>query len=274
MRYVSVFLIIFLLASCVSGKERVFTASTPANPVVKTFLGIPLADSVDFIRWKIVLQDKHYSLQCNYGIGKPNTNGFINGGMKIELSGGLEKVKDHYVLHNGSKTLTIAELNTDLLHLLDENKKLLVGNGGWSYTINSIMPSGTGQINMMPPATVLKDSMAFEGRTPCEVPGIISPGTECYKIKWYIILYGNAVMNEPTTYKVYGTNWRKQGNLTGNWKVITGGDGHIMYQLNDDAGKPFITLLKTDDNILVFTGEHGKLLVGDEDFSYTLNRRW
>jgi len=30
--------------------------------------------------------------------------------------------------------------------------------------------------------------------------------------------------------------------------------------------------LKTDENVLVFTDDTGKLLVGDEDFSYTLSR--
>ncbi len=32
-------------------------------------------------------------------------------------------------------------------------------------------------------------------------------------------------------------------------------------------------LLKGDDNILFFVDPNGRLLVGNEDFSYTLNRR-
>jgi hypothetical protein len=35
----------------------------------------------------------HYTLNCNYGIGKPNTNGFINGGKKIELTAFAAKKK-------------------------------------------------------------------------------------------------------------------------------------------------------------------------------------
>ena len=45
-----------------------------------------------------------------------------------------------------------------------------------------------------------------------------------------------------------------------------------MYRLNDKNGKAFIYLLKLDEHILVFTDADGKLLVGNEDFSYTLNR--
>jgi len=148
----------------------------------------------------------------------------------------------------------------------------LVGNGGWSYTLNNIIPLATDQINIRAQQTVLKDSMAFEGRTPCEVPGIIPAGMLCYKLKWYIVLYANAEKNEAGTYKVYGTPWRKQGGRTGKWKIITGKDDRIIYQLNDNNGNEFLYLLKLDEHILVFTDADGKLLVGNEDFSYTMNR--
>jgi hypothetical protein len=44
--------------------------------------------------------------------------------------------------------------------------------------------------------------------------------------------------------------------------------------LNDENGNGFLYLLKLDEHILVFIDAQGKLLVGDEDFSYTLNNRW
>ncbi|MEJ0101316.1 MAG: hypothetical protein WDO19_01635 [Bacteroidota bacterium] len=49
-------------------------------------------------------------------------------------------------------------------------------------------------------------------------------------------------------------------------------NNRVIYQLNDDDGKGFIYLLKPGEQILLFTDEGGKLLVGNEDFSYTLNR--
>jgi hypothetical protein len=69
----SVFLLIFLIVSSAHGEEKKYTGSTPADPVVRLFLDIPLQDSVDFIRWQLTLHDDRYSLDCNYGIGKPNT---------------------------------------------------------------------------------------------------------------------------------------------------------------------------------------------------------
>ena len=273
MKNIAAFLLILFIVSCANGKEKTYVASTPAGVVVRSFLGIPLIDSVDFIRWKLVLHDNRYELSCNYGIGKPNTNGFVNGGAKIELSGGVKKEKNYYHLQNGSKTLKIAGLNEDLLHLLNEDNSLLGGNGGWSYTLNSVMASVTDQISIISQQTVLKDSMVFEGRSPCGVPGIIAPGKECYKLKWLIVLYSNAEKNEPATYKVRGTPWHKEGGRRGNWKIVKEKNGRIIYQLNDDNGNGFLYLLKLDEHVLVFTDANGKLLVGDEDFSYTLNSR-
>jgi hypothetical protein len=273
MKIISSFLSILLIVSCASGKEKTYTGSTPANTVIRSFLGIPLSDSVDFIRWKFILRDNRYQLQCNYGIGKPNTNDFIKGGTKIELSGEWRKENNYYQLQNGTKTLKVAELNANLLHFLNADNSMLVGNGGWSYTLNNITPSGTDKINITATPTVLKDSMAFQGRTPCNVPGVIAPGSLCYKLKWYIVLYANAQKNEPGSYKVFGTPWRREGGRTGNW-IITGKNGRTIYQLNDDNGNGFLYLLKLDEHILVFIDAQGKLLVGDGDFSYTLNSSW
>lgn len=266
------FLPILLFVSSAGAKEKTYIASTPADAVVKNFLGIPLSDSVDFIRWKLVLQDSGYQLQCNYGIGKPNTNGFMNGGVTLTLAGPYRKEKNRYRFQNGTKTLKALELNTDLLHLLDADNRLLVGNGGWSYTLNNETPLGTSQVSITTTQTVLKDSIIFVGRTPCGIPGISAPGTWCYKLKWQLILYAGAQQDEPGRYKVLGTAWRK-GGKKGNWRIIAGKSGQTTYRLDDDNGNGFLYLLKLDEPILLFTDAQGKLLVGDEDFSYTLNRK-
>lgn len=264
-------LISLLLFSCANGKEKIYTASTPAAAVIRSFLEIPATDSIDFIRWKLTLLDNSYKLQCNYGIGKANTNGFQNGGKNIELSGELKREQNFYSLQNKQKTLALAELNVNLLHLLDADNSLLIGNGGWSYTLNNVSPLLIEQVNMIALPPVLKDSMVFDGRTPCAVPGIIAPGSQCYKVKWRITFYANARTNQPVSYKILGTPWRKENGKTGTWKIITAKSGKVMYRLNDIHGKAFIYLLKLDEHILVFTDADGKLLVGNEDFSYTLN---
>ena len=273
MKNMAIVLCLLLNVACGHGKEKTYTGSTPAADVIKSFLGIPLSDSIDFIRWRLTIDDNDYELKCNYGIGKNNTNGFINGGKKTEIKGDVKKDRNYYALQNGDKILYITELNTDLLHLLDENKAMLVGNGGWSYTLNSLVASISDDVNLVINKPQLEDSLDLEGRTPCKIPGIIPAGMQCYKLKWHIILYADPKTNQPDGYKIFGTAWRQDGPKTGNWKIIRGKNGRITYQLNDDKAEGLLYLLKMDDNIVYFTDATGRLLVGDEDFSYTLNRR-
>jgi len=274
MKSIASVLISFFFLLFASGKETKYTGSTPANPVVKGFLGIPLRDSVDFIRWSIAFENNKYTLCCNYGIGKPNTNGFFNGGKWIELRGALKKERSYYRLQNANKTLAFIEVNPDLLHIVDANNDWLVGNGGWSYTLNRISPVMTDEIDITFLKPILKDSMVYQGRTPCGVPGIESVEKPCYKLKWYLVLYADPKSNEPRTYKLLGTAWRQRPGKVGEWKIVIGKDGRIVYQLKDEDGSVLINLVKLDDNILTFSNSQGKLLVGDEDFSYTLSRKW
>src|SRR5437016_11428753 len=137
MKFIHSSFFILLFASCVNGKEKIYIGSTPATHlVVRAFLEIPVSDSVDFIRWKLILADNKYSLQCQFGISKPNTDGFMKDGTKIELKGELKKQKNYYFLRNGSKNLMMLELNNNLLHLLNKDITLLVGNSGWIYKLN------------------------------------------------------------------------------------------------------------------------------------------
>ena len=275
MKFIATLLSMTILVSCASSKETNYTASTPAAPLVRTFLGISLTDSIDFIRWKLSFTDNKYSLECNYGIGKPNTNSFYDEGKKVAFGGIIRKEKSNYVLQNGNQSLKLAELNANLLHILNNDNALLIGGGGWSYALNNTAPSVTNQFNMITKQQIiLKDSIAFEGRTPCGVPNIIEPGKLCYKLKWYLVLYCNK-KNEPATYRILGTPYRREeGGKRGNWKIITGKDGRTIYELNDENEKPFIYLLQLDQGVLIFTDANGNLLVGDHDFSYTLNRRF
>ena len=259
------------LTSCANSKDMSFTASTPASPVVRAFLGIPLSDSIDFIRWNLVLNDLKYSVECNYGIGKPNTNGFISGGEKKSFSGTVKRENNIYTLQNGDQLLKLVELNSNLLHFADKEAKLLIGGGGWSYALNSKTPVASDQLNTKTTPFIIKDSIHLVGRTPCGIPNVNKPGQECYKLKWSLKLYAGA-NNESGNYYLRGTRWYEQGGLRSTWKMVTGKDGKIIYQLNDINGKPFLNLLKLDDGVLVFIDTNGNLLVGDHDFSYMLNR--
>jgi hypothetical protein len=268
-------LILSLFICYANGKERVYIGSTPANNVVKSFLQIPFSDSVDFIRWKLTMQDEKFKLLCNYGIGKPNTKGFINGGKWIEHNGPLKKDGNYYILRAANRELFVFELSSNLIHLADQNKNLLVGTGGWSYTLNINKLLTEDNLNLKSKQNVLEDSMAFQGRTPCKDFSINRPGPECIKMKWLIVFYADTRRNVPTTYLLNRSDrlFLQYPGKKGTWKIIRGKDGRIIYELKPENDDIPTYLLKLDDNVLVFTDGKGNLLVGDENFSFTLSRK-
>ena len=97
---------------------------------------------------------------------------------------------------------------------------------------------------------------------------------DCMKVKWDLTLYQDAKTFAPTTYKLDGTLYRDQ-TRKGTWKMLRGAranPGALIYQLDPDASQGSLLFLKADDNILYFLDRSRNLLVGNHDFSYTLNR--
>ena len=146
----------------------------------------------------------------------------------------------------------------------------MVGNGGWSYTLNSIKQVATAEIKLKARDTGFKDSIVFEGRTPCRGIEELMYGTtrpECYKKKWLVRLYKN-VDAKSGTYKIGGT----VPSATGKWKLKENPGGKTIYSLKLSNGNT-LDLLQTDENIVYIMDAKGGLMVGDHDFSYSLNRR-
>jgi len=264
-----------LTCTCTTARETTYTGSTLTHRAVRDFLGISLTDSVDFIRWTLIIRDNKYVLNCQYGIGKAGTNGFINE-KRVELTGALSIKGFCYTLLYGKKALSILAINANLLHLLDENNHMLVGNGGFSYTLNRKDPVQTDQFNLKVAQVPVKDSMLFEGRTPCQPLSSIA-GIErspaCDKIKWYILLYTDSHSSETGYYLEGPIGYGRARMHKGKWQIIHGKDDRLIYKLEPDKEAYAYYLLKADDNILLFTDPQGHLLVGNENFSYTLNRQ-
>lgn len=117
----------------------------------------------------------------------------------------------------------------------------------------------------------------FEGRSPCH--GIarelkLPQYAGCMKVKWCVTLYRNPETSAPTTYKVEGTLHR-QNAREGTWSIIQGtktDPNATVYQLNPTQTEAALFLLKADDNVLLFLNQDREPLVGNANFSYTLNR--
>ena len=268
--------ILLLLSSTIAAKEHTYIGSTPAHRSIREFLGISLTDSIDFIRWKLALSSTGYKLECQYGLSKPNTNGFIDE-KRVAITGTSKKEGIHYYLLNNSKNLNVIEINTSIIHIADNKDQLLSGNGGYSYALNNINGKPTDLFNFPATATPLKNAVIYEGRTPCNtLSDAVGMGraSNCYKLKWYFIFHTDPATGKPTYYLRNGKRPIKESMEKGTWEIITGKDGRTIYKVNPTPEDTYtLYFVKAGDNILFFTDPAGNLLVGTEDFSFTLNRK-
>lgn len=132
---------------------NVFAGSTPCDSLIKVLLGIEADATCDFIKWELRLHQTQttsnaFELNILYGESQPNTNGFINGGTRIETTGiyntlqGMDGYPQVKVLQLNAKRflspVLLVEMDNNILHFIDHNKKFIVGNGGWGYVLNRI----------------------------------------------------------------------------------------------------------------------------------------
>ncbi|TDH26930.1 hypothetical protein EXU57_08990 [Segetibacter sp. 3557_3] len=270
------FSIVFALLffSC-SAQTRVFVGSTPPHDIVRSFLHISLTDSIDFIRWNLGVDQQKFKLQCHYGLAAPGIPGFSNE-QRVTFEGGLTKSGNYYYLKHQGKPLSILGVNANVLHLLDQDNSMLAGNGGYSCALNSTSPVQTDAINVPSSYTVIENPLVYEGRTPCgDLPKILGINTSeaCNKMKWYFLSYSDSLTNKPSYFLMGGFGYRKETMARGKWQIVKDKEGRIIYQLDNDSWAHSLNLLNGNNNILFFIDTTGHLLVGNEDFSYTLNRR-
>jgi len=288
---------------------RLFEATTPCNETVRKILAIPLDFSCEMIRWNLTFYDDPkkntpatFTLSCIYGSGKQGTRGFKEGARTIELKGKCSAGKGiagdakaivyNLTADNSSITLSFVKPDENLLHLLNDDKELVVGGAGWSYTLNRKDPVINSQDKFLPVTMASQfinaslDTVAvFQGRTPCNAAlraiHDISPDG-CQVVKCQLILLQDIKTHSPSTFilrTIYvGNSDNNIYSVTGKWKLMQGtfsDPAAIIYQLDPGSGKlsPSILLLKAADNILFFLDNDTHFLVGNEYCSYTLNRK-
>ncbi|HMF71327.1 MAG TPA: hypothetical protein VK616_07615 [Flavitalea sp.] len=148
-------------------------------------------------------------------------------------------------------------------------------------------------------STSAKDSSAFfAGTTPCN--NIIRPLNKiapeadcawnechCFMVEWKLTLYSDPLTRKPTSYKLISINrftvretnmYSQPGTKTeseGKWAIIHGSKTNpeaIVYQLNPDKPEISLSFLKLSDNLLHIVDQDGRLMIGNEFWSYSLNR--
>ena len=123
-----------------------------------------------------------------------------------------------------------------------------------------------------------QSEITYIGRTPCQEIAEeinIKPGEDCFKLKWLLTLKFDPRTHEPTVYELARTGHR-QSLIKGKWNIIKGSPSDpdaIIYQLDPDKSRGSILLLRADKNVLFFLDKQRNPLIGNADFSYTLNRK-
>ena len=262
-------------------------ASTPCDDVMKSMLQIKESGVIDFIRWNLVLAPNNsFELSIKYGESKPNTLGFvieyhqeIKGTFSIQKSSVPKGDIYHLNAANSDLRLSLLKINENLYHLLGPDQQLMVGNGGWSYSLNRKNPARQkATFPTLATATLSRATpyvAVFDGRTPCtELANeyAIPVSNECIKLKWRFTLNRDSVTLKPTTYTAIRI-FRRAQPITGTWSIEQKGETTI-YQLHpDDKMDEALQFLVGDDNVLFFLDKQQRLMVGDENFSFALNRK-
>lgn len=262
-----------LLCCFAQAKETVFIGCTPVDMPVREFLDINRTDSLDFIRWKLVLKDNQFELQCSYGLSRPNTNGFMVE-KRVAFSGSLAHQNPYIELSHNQQKFYLLRINQNLVHLLDKNKIPMAGDGGFAYTLTNDRPVSTGKIDVPARKPSLPRFMCYQGRTPCQPYSDLvgRNSASCIKLKWYMILYTDLATGKPSYYLQGGRQYKKETMQKGNWDMVSTKDGRALYRLNPEKNKQATHLLPLGDTILLFTDADGNPLNGSADFSFTLSR--
>jgi hypothetical protein len=291
-------LVMFSFSSCEAKTKNLssdihLVASTPGDEFIKSLLAIASSTKVDFIRWHLTFSHtaanrQTFVLNIHYGESKPNTLGFINDGEKKSIAGEYTISQENgntngdiYQLKSTAlpNPVLLIKLSDNIFHLLSPQKQLLVGNGGWSYTLNRKEPLTTVStaLPVVKRATDWPEDttqqMILEGRTPCsaitkEYNITVTP--ECFKLKWKLTLNKDPKTLQPTTYTLLRTGSRDR-EITGKWTRKK--EGAVIYQLDPDKPEQTISLWMGDENVAFLLQKNNTFFTGNEDFSYTLNRR-
>jgi hypothetical protein len=290
-----------LLAMVTSGpitssavETSTFIGTTPANAAVRTMLGVPKGATVDMIEWKLTLEGDRYRATARYGPAVANQPGLAPSDVIVERRGRVTES----TAERGGRDVTTYELeglgtlervSRDVLHFLKpDDHGLMVGHSGESF---SLLREGAGEAADSAPAgppSGLSYKISpvaegptvygvFEGRTPCRgVAAVlrIEPGGGCFKAKWRVTLFQDPSTRHPAAYLVEGSLFRDTPRQ-GSWRFVGGRAGTkspAVIELTA-PGLASIRLQRADANVLFFVDENDRPLVGNERFSYVLNRR-
>src|SRR5690606_30216252 len=110
---------------------------------------------------------------------------------------------------------------------LTPQKRMMVGNGGWSYSLNRKEPVPNNETLIS--STIPEDKsiqLVYDGRTSCQEianeHSEIKATSSCFKIKWRLILNRDSITYQPTTCTIRNVVDNQPRDVSGKWEIIKG----------------------------------------------------
>ena len=279
--------------------DQEFVGTTLCGREVREFIGgLPSDARCHAITWRLTLRPAPaptWKLAATYGVpATTNPNAMVDG-PSVALQGTWRTVTAarsapgatrHQLTREGVRqSLSFAEIHGDLLHLLADDGGLMVGTGGWSYTLNragraekpgEVSRAADMSYTISPRATGSTVSGVFEGRTPCR--GVshqmkLPEMDGCLKVKWRVTLYQDPATAAATTYKVehVASAACPRRDLEDSPATVRRiGVGPLSARRDADRRRDPASEGRRQR--LLFVDEQFQPLIGTAEFSYTLNR--
>src|SRR6185369_2642404 len=113
-----------------------FVGTMPCGETVRAFVGGPCQTVIWRLDLGVTERDgPGWSLTAAYGANSAASVGTMPDG--LHLSGRLEKLGDTYrLISNTGKSISFRQVSSTLIHLLDDQNRLMPGTPGWSYTLS------------------------------------------------------------------------------------------------------------------------------------------
>jgi hypothetical protein len=295
-------LAVLLLASQANAEGGVFVGSTPCGGVVREFLDLPAANC-EVVRWKLFLglDAKNVApgpgeASVEYGLDGKRLKKVVYPLTWAVGTGMLERPGAKlFELKRDKRVLRFWKVTDEVVHLLDAERRLLAGNGGFGYALSIALaqqpeprPAAIAEFSykLLPLASGPEVYGVFEGRTPCEIARAINlPVSNCLKLKWRVTLFQDPKTQALSRYRLEGALFPR-GAREGEITLLDGtpfdpGAQVIRLELPEPERSNYVWgrsaeplhLMRGDENVLFFLDRTGKLIIGNRDFGYVLSRR-
>jgi hypothetical protein len=131
-----------------------FVGTSPCDTLPREFVGGMAATApCHCITWELTLFTNrnarlpaNYQLVASYGLPGRNDPNQIEGGPRVEQQGTWKilkgtKANPNAVVYQltadkGQRSLALVKVGENLLHFLNPDKSLMIGNPGWNYTLS------------------------------------------------------------------------------------------------------------------------------------------